>query len=75
MTEFQAAILIEGLKRLPEQNAVRDANAIYLNTLLDGIPGVKPMKRDPRETKEAYFNFAFRWKNLKVCRHRNSGLH
>jgi len=61
ITEFQAAILIEGLKRLPEQNATRDANGMYLNTLLADIPGVQPMKRDDRETKEAYFNFAFRY--------------
>jgi len=61
ITEFQAAILIEGLKRLPEQNRVRDENGIYLNSLLVNIPGVTPMKRDKRETKEAYFNFAFRY--------------
>jgi len=61
ITEFQAAILIEGLKRLPEQNKVRDENGIYLNSLLAEIPGVMPMKRDPRETKEAYFNFSFRY--------------
>jgi L-glutamine:2-deoxy-scyllo-inosose/3-amino-2,3-dideoxy-scyllo-inosose aminotransferase len=62
MTEFQAAILIEGLKRLPEQNRLRDENAIYLNSLLASMPGVEAMKRDRRETKEAYFNFAFRYK-------------
>ena len=61
MTEFQAAILVEGLKRLPEQNAVRDKNGIYINSLLKDLPGVKPMRRDERETKEAYFNFAFRY--------------
>ena len=61
ITEFQAAILVEALKRLPEQNANRDANGIYLNTLLVKLPGVQPMKRDERETKEAYFNFAFRY--------------
>lgn len=61
ITEFQAAILVEGLKRLPEQNATRDANGIYLNSLLAEISGVAPMKRDERETKEAYFNFAFRY--------------
>jgi len=61
MTEFQAAILVEGLKRMPEQNATRDANGMYLNSLLTNIPGVQPMKRDKRETKEAYFNFAFRY--------------
>ena len=61
ITEFQAAILIEGLKRHPEQNRIRDENAIFLNSLLIDIPGIKPMRRDKRETKEAYFNFAFRY--------------
>lgn len=61
ITEFQAAILIEGLKRLPEQNAKRDANGTYLNTLLSDIPGILPLKKDERETKKAYFNFAFRY--------------
>ena len=51
ITEFQAAILIEGLKRLPEQNRLREENAIYLNSLLKEIPGIKPMRRDKRETQ------------------------
>jgi L-glutamine:2-deoxy-scyllo-inosose/3-amino-2,3-dideoxy-scyllo-inosose aminotransferase len=46
---------------MPEQNKVRDENGIYLNSLLEKIPGVKPVRRDKRETKEAYFNFAFRF--------------
>ncbi len=61
ITEFQAAILVEALKRLPEQNANRDANGMYLNSLFNEMPGVKPMRRDEKETKEAYFNFAFRY--------------
>jgi len=61
ITEFQAAILVEGIKRLPEQNQIRDNNGIYLNSLLADIPGVMPMKRDKRETKEAYYNFSFRY--------------
>ncbi|MCK5134687.1 MAG: DegT/DnrJ/EryC1/StrS family aminotransferase [Bacteroidales bacterium] len=61
ITEFQAAILIEGLIRLPEQNRLRDENGIYINSLLHHLPGVSPMRRDKRETKEAYFNFAFRY--------------
>ncbi len=77
ITEFQAAILVEGLKRLPEQNAVRDENGKYLNSLLMDIPGVMPMKRDARETKEAYFNFAFRYnkdefKGLPVAKFREA---
>lgn len=65
ITEFQAAILIEGLKRLPDQNATRDENGAYLNDLLSEIPGVEPLKRDVRETKKAYFNFAFRYDKNK----------
>jgi len=61
ITEFQAAVLVEGLKRLPEQNRTRDENGIYINDLLNNIPGVSPMRRDKRETREAYFNFAFRY--------------
>jgi L-glutamine:2-deoxy-scyllo-inosose/3-amino-2,3-dideoxy-scyllo-inosose aminotransferase len=62
ITEFQAAILIEGLKRLPAQNALRDENAVYLNSVICKIPGIVPIRRDKRETKEAYYNFSFRYK-------------
>ena len=61
ITEFQAALLIEGLKRLPEQNRRRDKNAIYMNNVLSDLTGVKPMKRDERQTNEAYFNYSFRY--------------
>ncbi|MFC4094288.1 DegT/DnrJ/EryC1/StrS family aminotransferase [Euzebyella saccharophila] len=61
ITEFQAAILVEGLKRLPKQNDTRDRNGEYLNELLKELPGILPLKRDSRETKKAYFNFAFRY--------------
>lgn len=75
ITEFQAAILIEGLKRLPVQNKLRDENCIYLNSLIRDINGIYPMRRDERETREAYFNFAFRYskdgfKGLDVSRFR-----
>jgi len=61
ITEFQAAILIEGLKRMPGQNSIRDKNGMYLNSLLKDLPGVMPMRRDKRETNEAYYNFSFRY--------------
>jgi L-glutamine:2-deoxy-scyllo-inosose/3-amino-2,3-dideoxy-scyllo-inosose aminotransferase len=61
ISEFQAAILVEGLKRLPEQNRLRDSNAIYLNSIIKNIPGIIPIRRDKRETQEAYYNFSFRY--------------
>jgi L-glutamine:2-deoxy-scyllo-inosose/3-amino-2,3-dideoxy-scyllo-inosose aminotransferase len=59
MTDFQAAVLIGQLKRLPEQTMLRDENFKYLITLLKGIPGIAPQKRDERVDLQAYFNFGF----------------
>lgn len=60
LTEFQAAILLGGLKRLDKQVKQRDAMAKYLNAKLDKIPGMLPMRRRPEITQQSYFNFAFR---------------
>ncbi|MBG0860592.1 MAG: DegT/DnrJ/EryC1/StrS family aminotransferase [Bacteroidales bacterium] len=77
ITEFQAALLTEGLRRLTGQNRIREDNAIYLNSLLKDIPGIIPMRRDKRETKEVYYNFSFRYdrkefKDLPVTRFRQA---
>ena len=61
ITDFQAALLIESLKRLPEQNRIRGENAKYLNSLLTELPGVLPMKNDKTETLGACYNFSFRY--------------
>ena len=61
ITDFQAALLIESLKRLPEQNRIRHENATYVNSLLAELPGIRPMRRDERETIGAYYNFSFRY--------------
>lgn len=68
LTEWQAAILLGGLKRLDAQVKDRDANAIYLNSLLADIPGILPMRRRKEVTQQSYFNFSFRLdtKALKV---------
>ncbi|HOV32813.1 MAG TPA: DegT/DnrJ/EryC1/StrS family aminotransferase [Candidatus Hydrogenedens sp.] len=68
LTEWQAAILLGGLARLDKQVKLRDTNAIYLNSLLAKIPGIKPMLRRPQITQQSYFNFAFRIdpKELKI---------
>ena len=77
LTDFQAVLLFEALQRLPEHNRVRDENAIYLNGQLAQLPGVLPMRRDQRETAEAYYNFSFRYdreqfKDLPVARFREA---
>ena len=65
MTDFQAALLLESLKRLPAQNRLREQNARYVNSLLAELPGIAPMRRDERETMGAYYNFSFRYNKSK----------
>ena len=77
ITDFQAALLLEALRRLPEQNRLRQENAEYFNAQLSDLHGVLPMRRDRRETEEAYYNFSFRYRqeqfrNLPVERFREA---
>ena len=77
MTDFQAALLLEALRRLPQHNKVRDKNAQSFNARLSQLPGVLPMRRDKRETAEACYNFSFRYKqeqfkDLPVTRFREA---
>jgi len=62
MTEFQGAILLSQLARLPEQTATRERNAAYLAKGLKEIEGVDPIARDPRVTRWGfyYWNFHYR---------------
>jgi dTDP-4-amino-4,6-dideoxygalactose transaminase len=60
LTEWQAAILMGGLKRLDEQVLLRDENAMYLNGLLAQIPGIQPMRRRKEINRQSYFNYTFR---------------
>ncbi len=61
MTEWQGAILLAQLSRLPAQTELRSANAAYLTGLLDAIPGIVTLKRDPRVTRHAYHLYMFRY--------------
>ena len=77
ITDFQAALLIESLKRLPEQNRIRGENAKYLNSLLVELPGVQSMKNDETEALGACYNFSFRYskdefKGLDVVKFREA---
>jgi len=60
LTEFQAALLLGGLKRLDREVKLRDENAQYLSARLAEIPGVMPMRRRKEVTQQSYFNYAFR---------------
>jgi len=61
MTEFQGAILLCQLKRLPEQTEKRYVNGEYLARELEKIGGIHALKRDPRITKRGYYFYLMRY--------------
>jgi dTDP-4-amino-4,6-dideoxygalactose transaminase len=61
MTQFQGALLLNQLKRLPAQAERRTANAEYLTRQLNQIPGIRPMRVDERVTRHAYHLYIFRY--------------
>ncbi|ARU60393.1 glutamine--scyllo-inositol aminotransferase [Tumebacillus avium] len=61
MSEFHAAILLGQLELLDSQNALREANARYLDKQLAKIPGLKIMKRYELVEKQTYYGYAVRF--------------
>ena len=61
LPEWQAAILLAGLTRLPDQIARRERAAAFLDRELAGIPGLRPLGRDPRASVHAYHLYQFRY--------------
>jgi dTDP-4-amino-4,6-dideoxygalactose transaminase len=61
MTEFQAALLLAQLDRLPEQTDRRWRNARALAERLAPIPGIQALSWDSRITRPAIYHFLLRY--------------
>ena len=61
MTEFQATLLIEQLKRVEEQSRTREQNAAYLTKQFSEIPGIRPARMYSGATRNAYHLYMFRY--------------
>jgi dTDP-4-amino-4,6-dideoxygalactose transaminase len=61
LSEFQAAVLIEQLKHLANQNAIREQNGLYLDALLDQVDGLTPLKHQPQLELRAFYEYAVRY--------------
>ena len=61
ITEFQSAILLEQLKRLPEQTARRMRSGYWLNERLAEVPGIAPMAVPEWVTEHAFHLYIFRF--------------
>ena len=61
MTEFQAAILLAQLERLPQQTERRAARAERLSNGLSSVPGISLLRKDERLTTQAIYQFIFKY--------------
>jgi dTDP-4-amino-4,6-dideoxygalactose transaminase len=61
LTEFQAAILLQQLQRLEEQNSLRMQHAKRLSERLAHIEGISALPVDPRVTRHSYHIYMFRY--------------
>ena len=59
-TEFQAVILLAGLKRLQEQTEKRDENAKYFAELVADVPGVTMQARGRKAGLQGYYAMGLR---------------
>jgi dTDP-4-amino-4,6-dideoxygalactose transaminase len=61
MTEFQAAVLLGQMRRMPEQQAQRTKAAAYLDAAMSAIPGVVPVKVPDGVTAHSWYTYHWRW--------------
>jgi dTDP-4-amino-4,6-dideoxygalactose transaminase len=61
MTEWQAAVLLAQHERLPGQMERRDRAAARLTSALAELPGVTPLRIDPRVTRCAWHLYQLRY--------------
>jgi len=63
LTEFQGAILLSQMEKLPAQYERRERNARFLDAELAKVPGIAPQARDERVTGHAHHLYIFRYDN------------
>lgn len=61
MTEFQAAVILQQMKRFPAQQARRAESAAYLSSRLLAIRGVVPLKVPDGVTAHSWYSYHWRW--------------
>lgn len=59
LSELHSALLLDGLRRLDEQNRKRESFAALLRQYLCGIRGVRVPEPLPQTTRVAYYRFCF----------------
>jgi dTDP-4-amino-4,6-dideoxygalactose transaminase len=68
ITEFQAAILLGQLEQLPAFAEKRTRHAALLSRRLAEIDGILPIPPQPALTREAIYNYVFRYRGTEASR-------
>jgi dTDP-4-amino-4,6-dideoxygalactose transaminase len=61
ITQMQAVLLSNQLKRLEEQTRRRNENGLYLNQLLESVSGITPLQRTESITMHCYHIYIFKY--------------
>jgi dTDP-4-amino-4,6-dideoxygalactose transaminase len=61
MTDFQAAVLLAQLERLPDQTRRRHENARLLTELLGNVQGVRTLRPYPKVSTQAIYGYYLRY--------------
>ncbi len=61
MSEFQAALLLDGLSRLDDQNRERRINAQYLDSRLGELGGLNPIQPYEQNSERSYYYYVVRY--------------
>ena len=61
LTTLHAALLLAQLTRLEELSEKRQASARFLDAELAKIEGIRPLRRDPRVTRQGYYIYHLRY--------------
>ncbi len=59
LPEVQAALGVVALERFPEQMRQRQEAQAYLEECLSEVPGVRILRRDPRNTRRSFYQYGF----------------
>ena len=60
LSEFHAAILLDQMERLDEQNLIREENAAWLDQHLAELGGITPIRRSPKMERRSIYKYAVR---------------
>ena len=65
ITQMQAALLSQQLKRLPDQTKRRNDNGLYLDKLFEEVDGITPLLRKEEITLHCYHIYIFKYDTSK----------